>query len=257
MQGVSGWKRTVLSRSTGRGKRDRVNHRELCLCTSSIPFGATPYRMSRRSKSQLTPTQSKTAQLEQRLNSLVDLLKATNSRDLPATILNTRLSDDTGCIPSETGPMTSDQRQASIVSGSSTLTPASSMESSRTVPVTFNQYAPPTCICRAPIPAEPIPLDPDEVLLHIFVTKLSQHYPFVVLRPGISAQELEATRPVLFSAIRMVSSVRSLTSMRAQSYAIMKHISEHMLIQSERSLELLQTILLVIGYYHYQCMMRK
>jgi hypothetical protein len=226
------------------------------LCTTSI-LGRHPLLQAAQEHLALTPAWRKTAQLEQRLNSLVDLLKATNSRELPVSILNARISDDTGCIPSETGPMTSEQRQASVVSGSTTLTPSSSMESSRGIPVTYNQYAPPTCICRAPIPDPPFPLDPDEVLLHIFVTKMSQHYPFVALRPGISAQELEATRPVLFSAIRMVSSVRSLTSMRAQSYNIMKHISEHMLIQSERSLELLQTILLVIGFYHYQCMMRK
>lgn len=42
--------------------------------------------------------------------------------------------------------------------------------------------------------------------------------------------------------------------MRAQNYFILKHISEHMLMRSERSLEILQSILLVLGYYHYHCM---
>lgn len=43
--------------------------------------------------------------------------------------------------------------------------------------------------------------------------------------------------------------------MMAQGYAIMKHITEHLLMRSQRSLELLQAILVVLGFYHYQCMM--
>jgi hypothetical protein len=89
----------------------------------------------------------------------------------------------------------------------------------------------------------------------VFVTKLSPTYPFVVLRPGISAQELDRTKPLLFSAIKMVASVRNVKSMMAQGYTIMKQITERLLMRAERSLELLQTILLMLGFYHYQCMM--
>lgn len=41
----------------------------------------------------------------------------------------------------------------------------------------------------------------------------------------------------------------------AQGYIIMKHLTEHLMMRSQRSLELLQTILVVTGFYHYQCMM--
>lgn len=41
--------------------------------------------------------------------------------------------------------------------------------------------------------------------------------------------------------------------MRAQMYHLMKHISDHMLIQSERSMDLLLGIIVIVGYYQYHC----
>ncbi|KAK8031586.1 hypothetical protein PG990_001320 [Apiospora arundinis] len=146
------------------------------------------------------------------------------------------------------------KRQSKPSSGS---TPAGTnfSEAYQTVPSYYNQYAPPRCICRAPVGESVESVEDDDVLLSIFVNKLSQSYPFVVLRPGTTADELKATKPFLFIVIRMVASVRHLKSMRAQSFRIMKHISDYMLVRSERSLEMLQALLLVLGWYHYHCMM--
>ncbi|KAK7954281.1 hypothetical protein PG988_014975 [Apiospora saccharicola] len=165
-------------------------------------------------------------------------------------------ADDPHCIPSETFPRPSEPQRATV-SPSSSSTPAGTdfSETYQTVPSYYNQYAPPRCICRAPVGESVDSVEDDDVLLSIFVTKLSQSYPFVVLPPGISAQELKATKPFLFIVLRMVASVRHLRSMRAQSFRIMKHIADYMLVRSERSLEMLQAILLVLGWYHYHCMM--
>ena len=57
------------------------------------------------------------------------------------------------------------------------------------------------------------------------------------------------------SAIRMVASFQSLRSMRAQMYHLMRHVSEHMLIRSERSMDLLLGIIVMIGWYQYHCFM--
>ncbi|KAH8681865.1 hypothetical protein BX600DRAFT_429775 [Xylariales sp. PMI_506] len=209
-----------------------------------------------RKKRQSKP--SRTAQLEERLNSLVDLLKTSNAGELPAGLRNPpSLSEDSSCIPSETEPLASDTHRSPLSTGGLTsfTSPASANKPVEIVPATYNAFAPPSCICRAPIGEPAIPLQSDEVLLSIFVTKLTPHFPFVVLRPGISAMELAATRPLLFSTIKMVASVRNLKSMMAQKYAIMKEVSERMLLWSERTLEMLQTILLMLGYYHYHCMM--
>lgn len=140
-------------------------------------------------------------------------------------------------------------------SKSSPATATSSYEPSSIVPLEYNDHAPPRCICRAPAASSFEPVEPDEVLLSTFMTKLSPNYPFVILRPGTSVAELRATKPFLFTVIRMLASIRHLASMRAQYYVIIKHISEQAFLRSERSLELLQGILLVLGWYHHHCMM--
>lgn len=43
--------------------------------------------------------------------------------------------------------------------------------------------------------------------------------------------------------------------MRAQMYHLMQHISEKMLIESARSLDLLLGIIVIIGWYQYHCFM--
>lgn len=140
-------------------------------------------------------------------------------------------------------------------SQSSPATATSGYDTSSVVPLEYNDHAPPRCICRAPAAPSFEPVEPDEVLLSTFMTKLSPNYPFVTLRPGTSLAELRATKPFLLSVIRMVASIRHTASMRAQYYVIIKHISEQALLRSERSLELLQGILLILGWYHHHCML--
>lgn len=99
-----------------------------------------------------------------------------------------------------------------------------------------------------------VPFESDETLLSIFMNQLSTRFPFVIIPPGTTTEQLQATRPLLLKVIRMVASVRHLRSMRGQYRAIIQHISEAMLVRSERSLDLLQSILVVLGFYHYHCM---
>ncbi|OTA52036.1 putative C6 transcription factor [Hypoxylon sp. EC38] len=189
---------------------------------------------------------SKTAQLEERLNNLVDFIKANNSRDTPTS-------------PTQAA-------ESRIPARSSTPIPISGPNNhlSSSVPNYYNeQYpianscfcsAPRTCVCRIHDGEAPIPLEPLETPLSIYMDKLLPNYPFVAFPPGTTASELESRRPFLFTTIRMVASYRNLKSMRSQNYLILRHISEQMLMRSERSLETLQSILLVLGYYHYHCM---
>ncbi|RYP33451.1 hypothetical protein DL767_004729 [Monosporascus sp. MG133] len=208
-----------------------------------------------RKKRQSKP--SKTAQLEERLNSLVDLLKATNSGDVPASVRTSPdiRTDALGFPTNSDSAASTRHKRPSVcspgVNASSDVPP----EPLRVIPRTYNEYAPPSCICRAQVGELPIPLESDEVLLSTFVNKLMPEYPFVTLRPGITIAELASTKPFLFTTIKMVASYRNLRSMRAQNYVITRHISEQMMLRSERSLEMLQAVLLVLGYYHYHCMM--
>lgn len=79
-------------------------------------------------------------------------------------------------------------------------------------------------------------------------------FPFVIIPPSTSASELHSSRPFLMSAIRMVTSFRSLRSMSAQLFRLMSHIADHVLLRSARSLELLQGILVMIAWHQYHCL---
>ena len=99
-----------------------------------------------------------------------------------------------------------------------------------------------------------VPAESDETLLSIYSNQLSSRFPFVVFPVGTTPRHLQATRPTLMKVIRMVASTRHLRSMRGQSRAVMEHLSHAILMRSERSLDLLQGILVFLGSYHYFCM---
>ncbi|KAF7563265.1 hypothetical protein G7046_g853 [Stylonectria norvegica] len=115
--------------------------------------------------------------------------------------------------------------------------------------------APPACTCRTPVSKEDIaPLESDETLLAIYMDRLSTRFPFVIIPSGSTPAELQRQRPFLMKVIRMVATVRNLSSMRWQSQSVLRYIAEATLVRSERSLDLLQGILVFLGFYHYHCM---
>lgn len=112
-----------------------------------------------------------------------------------------------------------------------------------------------TCTCMATVYMEDlVPVESDETLLSIYRNQLSSPLPFVIIPAGTTPRQLQATRPFLMKVIRMVASVRHLRLVRGQSRAVMEHISNAILMRSERSLDLLQGILVFLGSYHYHCM---
>ena len=112
-----------------------------------------------------------------------------------------------------------------------------------------------TCTCMATVDMEDlVPVESDETLLSIYRNQLSSPLPFVIIPAGTTPRQLQATRPFLMKVIRMVASVRHLRLVRGQSRAVMEHISNAILMRSERSLDLLQGILVFLGSYHYHCM---
>ncbi len=122
------------------------------------------------------------------------------------------------------------------------------------IPETYLSYAPPHCIAQPQGPLCPGPVDSDDSLLAIFRAELMPVYPFVVIPGDMSAETLKAQKPFLMSAVRMVSSLRSLQSMRGQMFQIMGYLADHMLLRAERSVDLLMGLVVVLGWYHYHCL---
>jgi hypothetical protein len=123
------------------------------------------------------------------------------------------------------------------------------------IPETYNSHAIPACICRPEPGDAPPPPDSDDVLLELYRTQMQPVFPFVIIPPSVSASDLRASQPFLMSAIRMVTSFRSLRSMRAQMHRLMSHIADHIIIRSARSLELLQGVMIMIAWHQYHCLM--
>jgi hypothetical protein len=180
--------------------------------------------------------------LEHRLNSLIDSLEASEEGGRPGSLPNRSQShsspSDSAISQSQHTPSQDESVQSVPLSGISSSGPV---------------YTP--CSCSAPVNKEDlVPLESDETLLSIYRNQLCNRFPFVIIPLGTTAVHLEATRPLLMKVIRMVASVRHLRSMRGQSRAVMQHIAHAMLMKSERSLDLLQGILVFLGFYHYHCM---
>lgn len=197
---------------------------------------------------------SRTAQIEERLNGLVSLLQA--SGELPHQGQGQH-DDSTPDDYDESTLSPSQMTNSPLAANMAANTTQNIQQLQHTkewfIPPAYNSFGQPNCICR-PAPGDaPPPPDSDDVALEMYKTQLQQLYPFVIIPQDITATQLGLTRPFLMSSIRMVTSFRSLRSMRAQMYALKKHISDYMLLRSERSMDLLLGITVILGWYQYHC----
>ncbi len=226
--------------------------------------------------SQAADHHSRTAQLEERLNGLVDLLRATG--ELPAGAAD---ATDAASMPSmaSMSSMASSMPPPLASAVSSAVPPGGPLlgglrdlrhqtvvnASPPVIPATYNSFAPPSCICRPEAgDTATQAVETDEELLAKFRTHMQPMCPFVVLPPApsstsgatpISAAQLAAERPFLFLAIKTVASVHNYRSMQGLMYRVVGHVAEYMLLRAERSLDLLQGLVTVLSWYHNHCLM--
>ncbi|KAK7413663.1 hypothetical protein QQX98_007445 [Neonectria punicea] len=119
----------------------------------------------------------------------------------------------------------------------------------------FHPFPTPTCTCVSETDDtdDPGPAESDEALLSIYRTRLSPQFPFVVISDGLTAIELQRSRPFLAKAIRMVASLRHRRSMWNQSRLLLRQISDAVFMGPDRSLDLLQSVIVFLGFFHYFC----
>lgn len=119
----------------------------------------------------------------------------------------------------------------------------------------FHPYPTPTCTCITNADGEhdSQPAQSEEALLSIYRTRLGPQFPFVIVSEGTTAADLHRDRPLLMKAILMVAAVRNRRSMWKQSKLLIANITEAIFISSDRPLDLLQAIIVFLGFYHYFC----
>lgn len=196
----------------------------------------------------------RTAQLEERLNGLVNILKASgdlSKANLSSEQLDIQLRAATSTIPNKSTATKS--RSPAPPQEPNSRDKNNSSDNPWAVPADYNSCAPVSCICRVEDGESPPPPDSDEALLQLYRSELQPLLPFVVIPATVSAAALASERPFLMAAIRMATSFRSPRSMRAQMYYLVKEMSERAIIQSERSLDLLLGLEVMLGWYQYHC----
>lgn len=87
-----------------------------------------------------------------------------------------------------------------------------------------------------------------EALLDIFLQNLARLTPFISIPPDTDAQTLSTQRPFLYQAIVAVSSYHDSVHHTELGQQLLKDITESLVIQGQKSLDLLQGLLIYIAW---------
>lgn len=224
---LEGSNKTICQRCNRLGKE----------CTTPAPV----LRKRQRNKS------TRVSQLEEKINTLTDLLtlgKGAGINSLPDPV---------------TRVMTGDIRCGA---GSSLLTPPVSTtqegnyvdrrplhEQSTTFPAPFCKLADTTGV-EAHFPTTLAPAL-EERLFSDFQTEMIQHFPFVVVPPQATAATFRKEKAFLFRTCIAASCYADIALQRQLVEELMKYLGERLLLKAEKSLDLLQGLLIFIGWYQY------
>lgn len=77
----------------------------------------------------------------------------------------------------------------------------------------------------------------------------TNHFPYVIIPEACPATTLVEERPMLAQAVFVVTTWRSADRQRALKDKFMRDLSERYFIKSERSLDLLQALIVYFGWY--------
>lgn len=86
-------------------------------------------------------------------------------------------------------------------------------------------------------------------LLYIYQSEMVGYFPFVIVPTGVAAQSLRTERPFLFAAIMLAASRQKIWSQTMTGNGLMESLSMRMLQKGEKSLDLLQGLLVYIAWF--------
>lgn len=123
---------------------------------------------------------------------------------------------------------------------------------------------PPSLLQNEPLPSEPsvataedqlLPSSPeiavDDDKLQDFQKNMSNYFPFVVVPPGINAAGLRSVKPHLYDNIIMIASYHDVSRQLKLRSQIIRNTTERIFLHGEKSLDLLQGLLLFVAWYHH------
>ena len=185
------------------------------------------------------------AQLEQKLDGLVTLLKS-NQSTLPAYS-----SDQTPGVSLPKSPVSLESNVSTA--RPSTTAPQSIISDEGITAVHISNgiilpNGPVGSATNSNFSIEPDDEEADLLLLE-FKTNMAEQFPFVVIAPQSSTQSLKYERPLLWKAIMVAASHQHLDRQLALGSKLMDDLMTRLLLRPEKSLDLLQALLIFIAWY--------
>lgn len=91
-----------------------------------------------------------------------------------------------------------------------------------------------------------------ESLISLYKETHTPHFPFVLIETGgLTGKEWILTKPVLGKTVLMAASYRNLPRQTRYDVELVREITERVMLKGEKTLELLQSILVFCAWYFY------
>lgn len=84
--------------------------------------------------------------------------------------------------------------------------------------------------------------------LSIYINEYAPNFPFVMIPPSVNVHSLHAESPGLFWAIMTAVAPQSISLQQGIKMWFRQYIADHMIVRQEKSLQLLQTILVHVAW---------
>ncbi len=101
--------------------------------------------------------------------------------------------------------------------------------------------------------AEALSIEPDEqeaeTMLFEYKTNMTEQFPFVIIYPDNTSQSLRNKKPFLWKAIMVAACHENSGRQLALGAKLMEELSTRLLLKAERSLDLLQALLVFSAWY--------
>ena len=84
--------------------------------------------------------------------------------------------------------------------------------------------------------------------LEVFQRKMAANFPFVIIPSKVDAALLRTRKPTLFGAVVVAASFEDIKQQTFYGENLLRHFTEELLIKGEKTLELLQALLIYISW---------
>ncbi|KAF2458685.1 hypothetical protein BDY21DRAFT_341047 [Lineolata rhizophorae] len=90
-----------------------------------------------------------------------------------------------------------------------------------------------------------------ESLFTTFRTQMGNYFPFVVLPPNVSSQDIRRERPILYKAILMAASHLQFERQAKIVKELTQELNHCIFVEGKKNMDILQGMLVYIAWYHY------